>query len=930
MSGAEPQTSSAARHRLFALGLLCVTLAGAAGRLVLLDTAPPALHFDEAVYGLMARQIGPGYWPVFFSGYTGREPLYMYLMAGIFALLGSTDVTLRLTSALIGIATVPALYLLGRELYGRRAGLLAAAVMAGNYWHLSMSRNGYPNILIPQLECLAVTFLWRGYRDRRLGYMALAGLCVGLVLYTYLAARLFPVTLLFFAVYILAVDWKRARSRLGGAAVAVLVAALIFAPLAVHFLQHPGDFVERASQVLVFESEGGWVTWIRTMGTNLVRNLGGLFVRGDPRPMFNLPGKPVFTPVMAIFFVTGLVTAIGNGRRVEYGLLPIWVLGMCLPAVLTDDIMPQSQRMTGIMPAIYLLAAIGLERAYEWVSVRARRRHLAAIALAGFLILEGGQAARTYFWVWARLPDNYYHFHAPYQVAAADAGVALDAGDTVAVISEHYRHPTAVYLEPRMHDALWLVQNRTIVIPSRAGAETLIYWPRDLGVSQPYIASRLPAMADLGRRVLDPDGGVALEIYRLREDVVAALRDAPAIASVGEIEVLGWAAAESVPRDEPLAVELAWRVRQTTVDGRLFSVHLLDESGRRWSEHTDLGFMPEQWQPGDTVYQLFELPLPEGIPAGTYRLVFVVADSAATAFPVSVQGKSAGFAVDLGTVTLTAEGPTVREAQPGVVFGADLAVIAHRSLDGQSLVSPELELDVTWQALRAPAVDHLVMVQLSDADGQPVHSETLPLAGQHATRAWVAGEVVHAYYRLQLPDLPAGRYDVSLSVPGLDGGLSLGEVFAPTSLRSYVVPEMEHQSGARFGEGVVLLGYDLSAAHASPGDALALTIHWRADLEPLTDAKVFVHLVDPAGAVIAQVDAVPVQWQRPTSSWRAGEVITDNYQISVPPNTVGGEHMLYVGLYDPVTLVRWTASDTGGRPLVDGRLPVGSITIDGP
>ncbi len=931
MSGAKLPTSSAARHRLFALGLLCVTLAGAAGRLVLLDSAPPALHFDEAVYGLMARQIGPGYWPVFFSGYTGREPLYMYLMAGIFALFGSTAVTLRLTSALIGIASVPALYLLGRELYGRRAGLLAAAVMAGNYWHLSMSRNGYPNILIPPLECLAVTFLWRGYRDRRLGYMALAGLCVGLVLYTYLAARLFPVTLVFFALYILAVDRQRAKSRLGGAALAVLVAALVFAPLGFHFLQHPADFVERASQVLVFESEGGWAAWLRTMSMNLVQNLGGLFVRGDPRPMFNLPGKPIFTPVMAIFFLIGLVRVFRQPRRVEYGLLPIWVLGMCLPAVLTDDIMPQSQRMTGIMPAIYLLAALGLERAHAWISAHAQgRQHVATIAVAMVLALEGAWAARTYFGVWARLPENYYRFHAPYQIAAADARAALDAGDTVIVIAEHYRHPTAVFLEPRMHDALWLVQNRTIVIPSRAGAETVVYWPRDLGVSQPYIEARLPVVAELERRVLDPAGEVGLEIYRLREEVVQALRDSPAIASVGEIEVLGWASAGSAPRDEPLAVELTWRVSKTTSDGRVFSVHLLDEAGRLWSEHTDLGFMPEQWQPGDTVYQLFEVPLPEGIPAGTYRLAFVVADSAAVPFPVSAQGKSAGFAVDLGRVELTAEGPTVREAQQGTLFGDDLAVIAHQSLDGQELVSPELELDVTWQALRAPAEDHVVTLQLADAAGHPVYSETLPLAGQHATSAWVAGEVVHAYYRLQLPDLPAGRYDVLLSVPGLYGSLSLGGVVASTSLRNYVVPEMEHNSGVHFGEGVELLGYDLSSVHARPGDSLALTLYWRANLEPLPDAKVFVHLVDPTGAVIAQVDAVPVHWQRPTSGWRAGEVITDGYQLSVPADAVDGEYMLYVGLYDPMTLARWAASDVGGRPLLDERMPVGPITIAHP
>ena len=73
---------------------------------------------------------------------------------------------IRLTSALIGIATIPLAFLLFREMFSRRMGLIAAALTA--------SRNGYPNILIPPLECLALYFLWRGYRDGRKELMALS------------------------------------------------------------------------------------------------------------------------------------------------------------------------------------------------------------------------------------------------------------------------------------------------------------------------------------------------------------------------------------------------------------------------------------------------------------------------------------------------------------------------------------------------------------------------------------------------------------------------------------------------------------------------------------------------------------------------------------------------------------------------------------
>ena len=145
-----------------ALGTLLVI--GGIVRFVALDQFPPGLHFDEAVYGLLARDILHGARPVFFSAWTGREPLYMYLMAGIQAIVGVNTLAIRLTSALIGLATLPLTYLLGRDLFNRRVALLATGLIAVNYWHLTVSRNGYPNILIPPLEALSFYFLWRGYR----------------------------------------------------------------------------------------------------------------------------------------------------------------------------------------------------------------------------------------------------------------------------------------------------------------------------------------------------------------------------------------------------------------------------------------------------------------------------------------------------------------------------------------------------------------------------------------------------------------------------------------------------------------------------------------------------------------------------------------------------------------------------------------------
>jgi hypothetical protein len=57
-------------------------------------------------------------------------PLYHLLLHGWLRLAGESDLAVRLLSALLGAAAIPATYALGRELVGRRAALLAAALAA--------------------------------------------------------------------------------------------------------------------------------------------------------------------------------------------------------------------------------------------------------------------------------------------------------------------------------------------------------------------------------------------------------------------------------------------------------------------------------------------------------------------------------------------------------------------------------------------------------------------------------------------------------------------------------------------------------------------------------------------------------------------------------------------------------------------------------
>ena len=59
------------------------------------------------------------------------------------------------------------------------------------------------------------------------------------------------------------------------------------------------------------------------------------------------------------------------------------------------------------------------------------------------------------------------------------------------------------------------------------------------------------------------------------------------------------------------------------------------------------------------------------------------------------------------------------------------------------------------------------------------------------------------------------------------------------------------------------------------------------------------HLRGPAGALLAQSDAIPAGWQRPTPGWRPGEYVVDSHLLMIPAEAPAGEYRLEAGLYLP-------------------------------
>jgi hypothetical protein len=102
---------------------------------------------------------------------------------------------------------------------------------------------------------------------------------------------------------------------------------------------------------------------------------------------------------------------------------------------------------------------------------------------------------------------------------------------------------------------------------------------------------------------------------------------------------------------------------------------------------------------------------------------------------------------------------------------------------------------------------------------------------------------------------------------------------------------------ARFGGAITLTSYQLDQRDARAGDVLTLTLNWRVEQSSETRYKIFVHLLDASGQVIAQRDGEPFADLRPTTTWRVGETIADNYGIFIEPGTPPGDYRVAIGVY---------------------------------
>lgn len=388
---------AATRRRKFIWNMILLAVFGLSifYRLYKIEVLPVEPFSDHAEKILDVYDITQGRTSIFFERNTGREAFQMYwtlLIARVFG-TGLSFLSLKLGTALLGILTLPYIYLLGKEFGNERAGLFALFLFGIAYWPNVISRIGLRFPLYPLFAAPTLLYLVRGLRTRNRNDFLLSGIFLGIGLHGYSPFRIVPVLVLVaIVIFILHTRSRETRQQAVWWFVLIVVVSLfVFLPLFRYWLGHPEIFGYRAlSRLSGVETELPAFAW-QIFFSNLYKGL--LMFNWDDGEIWvnSMPHRPALDVVTGALFVLGVVLLIARYLRQRdwrdlFLLVSIPILIM--PSVLSlafPGENPALNRAGGGAVAAILVSALALEGLVAGFGAE-KKRVFIAYAITGLLL----------------------------------------------------------------------------------------------------------------------------------------------------------------------------------------------------------------------------------------------------------------------------------------------------------------------------------------------------------------------------------------------------------------------------------------------------------------------------------------------------------------------------------------------------------------
>ena len=366
--------------------LLVILLVAVFLRFYKLDAYPVSLSWDEAAIGYNAYSIAQTAkdeygqkLPVLFKSFNDYKlPGYIYIDSIFIKLLGLSEFSTRLPSALFGILAVLLIYALTKKLFQdsslKNIALLAMFFTAINPWHLQLSRVAFEaNVALSVVLGGMVMLLW-GRQSKIWALLSIPVLASSI--YFYYSPRIFvpAILIIFFLIF-----RKEILPNLKSYLIGFGISIMILIPMITAIFSSQGT--KRIREVSIFANRALIIDYVdaRATSSNFLSGIflnrrvpisfealhnylshfsfGFLFFGDDPNPRHRsaYQGNFYIFEIPLLLFGVWLIFKF-NDAKIRYFLL-IWLLLAPIPAALSGEA-PHGLRSSIMIPPLVILISL--------------------------------------------------------------------------------------------------------------------------------------------------------------------------------------------------------------------------------------------------------------------------------------------------------------------------------------------------------------------------------------------------------------------------------------------------------------------------------------------------------------------------------------------------------------------------------------------
>ncbi|MEM9776381.1 MAG: hypothetical protein AAF902_17525, partial [Chloroflexota bacterium] len=365
-----------------------------------------------------------------------------------------------------------------------------------------------------------------------------------------------------------------------------------------------------------------------------------------------------------------------------------------------------------------------------------------------------------------------------------------------------------------------------------------------------------------------------------------------AVLSAGEISYIGYQV------DRPAAeaggifnIDIGLRSNVVPQKRYQTGIRLVGPEGQTWSItdlerpriYEDLPFTT-YWLIDDWGWDSWEILVLSGTPPGLYDIELTVfdLDTLQPETLVGTDGSVIGPTSVIGQIDVVQPSGMIEKdikfSDGGVFEGLPLKFYGYSQSQFDAIPGSPILLKFYLEKLdneNSYLLDDLsLQLSLQNETGAAVQSwPIIPGQARYRASEWPLGDWVLSQHEVWLKaDLPSGIYRFVLNE------IELGTITITAPPMVTELPAIDEMVDAKWESGIELLGFNEVDADGQKTFELV----WQtAEFVP-ESYRVFIHLLDADGNIVAQADGVPAAWSRPTTGWRPGEFVVDAHTIDLP------------------------------------------------